>query len=151
MCGRAPDPWGLRACDVDRDRYLQVWREAYAEGRLDAFEHEERMQVAMAAKVDRASRRTVAGATPSRRVARQPPHADHGAHEGHGVFNSVAEKGAWRVLQSLPVIAVASGVKFDLTRAVPSGYVTEVTCVAVMGEVSVIVPRRSAWSWMECP
>ncbi len=48
-----PDPWSLRASDADRDKYLGLLREAYAEGRLDALEYEERMEQALGAKTYR--------------------------------------------------------------------------------------------------
>jgi hypothetical protein len=48
-----PDPWSLRASDADRDKYLGLLREAYAEGRLDAVEYEERMEQALGAKTYR--------------------------------------------------------------------------------------------------
>jgi hypothetical protein len=48
-----PDPWSLRASDADRDKYLGLLREAYAEGRLDAGEYEERMEQALGAKTYR--------------------------------------------------------------------------------------------------
>ncbi len=48
-----PDPWSLRASDADRDKYLTLLREAYAEGRLDAVEYQERMEQALGAKTYR--------------------------------------------------------------------------------------------------
>ena len=46
----AHDPWQWRASDADRDRYLAVLQDAYAEGRLTSDEYGERMQTALSAK-----------------------------------------------------------------------------------------------------
>lgn len=43
-------PGGLRASDTDRERYVAVLREAYAEGRLQREEYEERMDAAYRAR-----------------------------------------------------------------------------------------------------
>lgn len=147
------DPWDLRASDADRDRYLQALREAYAEGRLDASEYEDRMQAALAAKTYRELQPVVADlpvkqgqlpGPPSPHlpvpVRRDLPATAAGPTQLTGIFNSVAKKGVWQMPESLPVIAVMGEVKLDLTEAVLSGYVTEIKCVAVMGEVNVIVP-----------
>ena len=43
-------PADLRASDADRERYVEVLRESYAEGRLQADEYEERMDAAYRAR-----------------------------------------------------------------------------------------------------
>lgn len=47
------DPWSLRASDGDREKYLAVLREAYAEGRLTGPEYEERLEAVFEAKTYR--------------------------------------------------------------------------------------------------
>lgn len=51
MSNPAPyDPWRFRASDADREKYLAVLREAYAEGRLTAEEYDQRMTSALSAR-----------------------------------------------------------------------------------------------------
>lgn len=159
-----PDPWSLRASDADRDRYLALLREAYAEGRLDGAEYEERMHVALAAKTYRDLVPVLAelpvdpGRLPGPPVAHLPariaptepvpvpgplPGGQYPAGESRqvvAVFSSTSKQGPWLLPDSLPAVAVLGEVKLDLTNAVLSGPITEIKCFAIMGEINLIVP-----------
>lgn len=159
-----PDPWSLRASDAERDAYLTLLREAYAEGRLDAAEYEERMQVALAAKTYRDLLPVVRDLPidparlprPSGLYRYQPPAGLPVVRpqvpvpvptSGFGldnsllaVFGSTRRSGAWQVPASLPALALFGEVTINLTDAVLPGPVTELKCNAVLGSVEVIVP-----------
>lgn len=121
-----PDPWSLRASDADRDKYLGLLREAYAEGRLDAAEYEERMEQALGAKTYRdlypvltdlpidPSRVPGPPIAPSSQMmpAHRAPGADH----------------------YLPVAAPRATVA-------PAGYASENSVVSIFGSAS----RKGAW------
>ena len=51
--GQGIDPWSLRASDADREKYLDVLRDAYAEGRLTAEEYDERIEATYKARTYR--------------------------------------------------------------------------------------------------
>lgn len=159
-----PDPWSLRASDAERDTYLTLLREAYAEGRLDAAEYEERMAQALAAKTYRELLPVVRELPiDPARLPRPPmppspyqPPANLPANRptipvpvpvGLGadnsllaIFGSAARKGAWQVPQSLPALALFGEIKINLVDAVLPGQVTELKLNAVFGSVEVIVP-----------
>ncbi len=164
-----PDPWSLRASDADRDKYLALLSEAYAEGRLDSIEYEERMGRALAAKTYRdlypvltdlpidssrvpgppilgpaasasgGSDRYLPVAAPASNKARFPAGF---APENSvvSIFGSTSRKGSWVVPADLQVFSLFGDVTLDLTAALLSGMTTEVRCNAVFGSVNVIVP-----------
>ena len=164
-----PDPWSLRASDADRDKYLTLVREAYAEGRLDAAEYEERMGAALSAKTYRdlypvlidlpidpsrvpgppmirpgppaagEQERYLPVAAPSANSARLPLGF---APENSvvSIFGSTSRRGAWVVPEQLQVFSVFGDVTLDLTGAILSGMNTELRCNAVLGSVKVVIP-----------
>jgi hypothetical protein len=160
----APDPWAYRASDTDRDTYLTLLREAYAEGRLDAAEYEERMSLALAAKtysdllpvlqdlpVDTARLpRPPMAASPYPVPAQIPqPPLPGGLNSSLGlsmdntllaIFSSSSRRGVWQVPESQSALALFGDVKIDLSEAILPGQVTELKCYAILGSVQIIVP-----------
>lgn len=158
-----PDPWSLRASDAERDAYLTLLREAYAEGRLDAAEYEERMQDALAAKTYRDLLPVVRdlpidpsrlprppglyGPPPANLPVARPkvpvPVPTSGFTFDNSllaIFGSAKRTGAWQVPATLPSLALFGEVKLNLVDAVLPGMVTEFKCNAVFGSVELIVP-----------
>lgn len=159
-----PDPWSLRASDAERDACLTLLREAYAEGRLDGAEYEERMQEALAAKTYRELLPVVRdlpvdpARLPRPPMAPQPYQAPANlpvqrpvvpvpVPMGLGsdnsllaIFGSAARKGVWQVPPSLPALALFGEVKLNLINAVLPGPITELKCNAVFGSVEIVVP-----------
>jgi hypothetical protein len=161
-----PDPWLLRASDADREKILRVLREAYAEGRLDAAEYEERMSAALAAKtyadllglldslpVDPARLPSPPGAgrlpttTADPRPASLVPYASGlpGVYNGgpdspSAIFGSTARKGQWVLTAEPSAFALFGEVKLDLTSVVLSAMQTELRCNAVFGSIELVVP-----------
>ena len=161
-----PDPWALRASDADRDKYLELLREAYAEGRLDAAEYEDRMSTALAAKTYRDLYPVLSelpiepGRVPGPPIANPsptnpgrsyfpvaPPAAAGKYPAGFApddsivsVFGSANRSGVWHVPTQLQVFSMLGEVTLDLTSAVLPGMDTELRCNAVLGSVTIIVP-----------
>ena len=50
-------------------------------------------------------------------------------------------KGRWRITRRTNVVAVMGGASIDLRQAVFESAVVDITCVAVMGGVDIIVPE----------
>jgi hypothetical protein len=132
-------PQDFRASDADRDRVLDVLREACAEGRLTPEEYGERASRALAARTLgelvplTSDLPVIAGA-----VGPLPPMQDKPII---AIMSEETRAGRWAVPAQLRCIAVMGGVKLDLTEAVPTVRETHLTCVSVMGEVSVVVPE----------
>lgn len=143
-----PEPSGpqqMRASDADRDKYAAVLREAYAEGRLDATEYEERLASVYTA-------RTYGELAPVLRDLPVPPGAVPGAphlHPGAAPFlgappagsaAAVVPGGAWGIEVAAPgtaapgepsAVAVFGGVERKGRWVVPA----ESDAVAVFGGV----------------
>jgi Domain of unknown function (DUF1707)/Cell wall-active antibiotics response 4TMS YvqF len=131
-------PQDFRASDADRDRVLDLLREASAEGRLTPEEYEERAGAALVARthgdlVPLTADLPVAGGTvgPLPAVQDKPIIA---------IMSEDSRSGRWAVPAQLRCLAVMGGVKLDLTDAVPTARETHLSCVSIMGDVTIIVP-----------
>ena len=168
MTVERPEPGGadprpelsLRASDADRETYVTVLREAYAEGRLDADEYEERMDAAYRARTYGdllpllADLPTTAAAMPVPPPAAAASSATWQVGGGQvaagqggatspivAIFGGSERKGGWLVPAELPVVAVFGGVQLDLTAASFAAPVVELKAVAVFGGVEITVPE----------
>jgi len=124
----ASDPWGMRASDRDRDRVLDVLREAGAEGRLTPDELDERMAAALAARTlgelaaltaDLPAGQPAPGWLPG-----PPPSPPLGPEPAGDVFRidqrggSVQRTGRWVLPERLELRPSWCDVTLDLTEAV---------------------------------
>jgi Domain of unknown function (DUF1707)/Cell wall-active antibiotics response 4TMS YvqF len=130
-------PHDIRVSDADRDRVIDILREASAEGRLTAEEYDERASRALAA-------RTVSDLTPLTLdlpvvgpIGPMPPVQDKPII---AIMSEETRSGRWAVPAQLRCVAVMGGVKLDLTEAVPTARETHLSCVSIMGEVTIMVP-----------
>ena len=143
----------LRASDADRERVAELLRDAYAEGRLDAEEHAERIGAAYGAKTlgelapltrDLPAHRSVSFEKPpldAPRPAPLPP-ARQEAPTMLAVFGGASRKGRWRVGSRLRAIAVFGGVEIDLTDAVFESPEVVIEVTAIFGGVEIKVPEN---------
>ncbi|MFJ7248381.1 DUF1707 domain-containing protein [Kitasatospora sp. NPDC098652] len=148
----------LRVSDADRERVAELLRDAYAEGRLDAEEHAERIEAAYAAKTfgdlvpltrDLPAHRSVSfdkpplgAAAPAPAPARPLPPARHEAPSVVAIFGGASRKGRWRVGSHLTAFTAFGGVEIDLTDAVFESPEVEITVTAVFGGVDIRVPEN---------
>ncbi|MGW2371393.1 DUF1707 domain-containing protein [Kitasatospora sp. NPDC001683] len=148
----------MRVSDADRERIAELLRDAYAEGRLDAEEHAERIEAAYAAKTfgdlvpltrDLPAHRSVSfdksplGAhEPAPAPARPLPPARQEAPSVVAVFGGAARKGRWRVGSHLTAFTAFGGVEIDLTDAVFESPEVEITVTAIFGGVEIRVPEN---------
>lgn len=141
----------IRASDADRDRVAEALREAFAEGRLDAEEHGDR--------VDRAYRaKTLGELTPllADLPARHGATADGrvtGPQDGPAVpqqyvdprvaaiFGEASRGGRWVVPAYTTAMAVFGEVTIDLREAVLSQREVVIVANAVFGQISIKVPH----------
>ncbi|MFJ3924894.1 DUF1707 domain-containing protein [Streptomyces sp. NPDC090022] len=151
----ASDPRpALRASDADRERVVERLRDAVAEGRLDMDEFEERLEAAYTS-------RTYAELEPLTRdlpaVAAAYPPADRpapgtgtswparigGAGTSSGavaIMSGFQRKGHWTVPGRFTAVAFWGGGEIDLREANFAEREVEITCVAIMGGIEIVVP-----------
>jgi Domain of unknown function (DUF1707)/Cell wall-active antibiotics response 4TMS YvqF len=127
----------LRASDADRDRTVSRLRENLVEGRLTLEEFSERVDAAHAsrtlAELEALTRDLPAKTAPA--PQRKP------TRWSVAVMGGVERKNRWRVPESTYAIAIMGGCELDLRRAEIESSEVEITAVAVMGGVDIIVPE----------
>ncbi|MEY9929987.1 hypothetical protein ABH926_004629 [Catenulispora sp. GP43] len=152
----ANDPHStMRASDADRDRVAEALREAYAEGRLDVEEHNERVDLAYRAKTlgelspllsDLPQRHmgTVTGpATPIPEMPANyaPGSTGYGKTQITAVFAEQKRGGRWLVPAQTIAAAVFGSVTIDLREAVLTQREVVIVANAVFGSVEIKVPH----------
>ncbi|MFD8027223.1 DUF1707 domain-containing protein [Streptomyces sp. NPDC059717] len=156
--GTPPEPHApdLRASDADRERVVEVLRDAVAEGRLDMEEFEERLEATYKARTygelapitrDLPAAGVVA---PAVSLVKEPVESGGWAERivgGEGssasavaVMSGFQRKGRWTVPKRFNCFAFWGGGEIDLREAYFADREVEINCIAVMGGMSVIVP-----------
>ncbi|MEU9924512.1 DUF1707 domain-containing protein [Streptomyces griseoluteus] len=148
--GPVPD---LRASDADRERVAEILRDGLAEGRLDMAEFEERLDAAYRARTygELAPLTSdLPAAAPPASFTKRP--VDDGSWAsrivgGEGtstgavaVLSGFQRKGRWTVPKKFTCFAFMGGGEIDLREAFFADREVEISCVAVMGGLEVIVP-----------
>ncbi|MGH3321825.1 MAG: DUF1707 SHOCT-like domain-containing protein [Streptosporangiaceae bacterium] len=134
--GPSLEPRDLRAADSDRERTVELLREAAADGRLTLDEHSERMERAYAArKLGELTdlTRDLAGPTA------QPLAAD--ARPAVAFFGSEERRGRWVVPTRQPALSVCGNVVLDLREALLQRRELVIDATAICGGIEVIVPE----------
>jgi hypothetical protein len=126
------------ASDAERDRAASRLQAAFAEGRLNDSEFDERMRAALTARTRADLAELVtdlpAGGTVAAVPARPP-----------GRFavtfkSSIRRAGRWRVPERFNAVAYKGGCTLDLRAAELSGPVTTIRAVAYKSRIEVLVP-----------
>src|SRR5271157_4394955 len=133
---------GTRASDRERDAVVQRVQEAFAEGRLDDTEFDERMRAALTARTH-ADLDVLLTDLPA--VAAGPGPAPTVGGHGPGRFaialkSSVRRAGRWRVPERYTTVVYKGGGWLDLRAAELSGPVTTFVTVAYKSRVTILVP-----------
>ncbi|MFE9258877.1 DUF1707 domain-containing protein [Streptomyces sp. NPDC006879] len=150
-----PPTAGIRASDADRDRIAHLLADAFAQGRLTAEEHGERLEVLHHSKTmgqlealvgDLPDRSGAPDGVQAPEVSRAPA-APAGPTLPRGesvlaVCGSAARKGRWRPGARTRVVAVLGDVTIDLTEALFEQQVIEINALSVLGNVEVLVPEN---------
>lgn len=147
--GKPTPPPAVRASDADRDRVADILREALAEGRLQADEHAERIEVLYAAKTVPELEKLIHDLPAGQRTAPSPrPTARENASRPPGPRNVVAvlggadRGGSWRVGAQINAVAVCGGVDIDLTEAIFDHPEVVITATAICGGIGIQVPEN---------
>lgn len=147
----------IRASDSDRDQVLTVLSTAYAEGRLTADEHAERISAASAARtfddLIPLTRDLVPLHTPIQPVAPTPVPTDQvsvptidrrstGDSETLvAIFGGSTRRGVWRARKHINTFALFGGNELDFTEAVLENDVIEITGFWMFGGCTIKLPE----------
>jgi hypothetical protein len=137
--GRSP---ATRASDRERDAVVQCVQDAFAEGRLDDAEFDERTRAALTARTH-ADLDALLADLPA--AATAPGTAPAVPGRGPGRFavalkSSVRRAGRWRVPERYTTVVYKGGGWLDLRAAELSGPVTTFLAVAYKSRVTILVP-----------
>ena len=140
----APEPARppvIRVSDQDREAALRQLQLAFAEGRLDDGEFDERMRTALTARtsadLDRLTSDLPAAAAASTAPVRGAPAAGRWAV---AYKNSVRRGGRWRVPGRFTTVVYKGGGLLDLRAAELTAPVTTVVAVAYKSRIDILVP-----------
>ena len=132
----------IRASDDDRERVAAHLRAHMADGRLTLDELSERLDAAYRARtvgeLEELTRDLPASASPS--VA-QPVSTREATRWSVAVMGGVDRKRRWRIAERSNAVAVMGGVHLDLRQAEITAPEVEITAVAVMGGIEIVVPE----------
>jgi len=129
-----------RASDRERDAVVQRIQQAFAEGRLDDAEFDERMRSALTARTH-ADLDMLLGDLPAAATAGEAPAA--GRRPGRTAIalkSSVRRAGRWRVPERYTTVVYKGDGWLDLRAAEFSGPVTSFFAVAYKSQVTILVP-----------
>ena len=129
-----------RASDKERDAVVQRVQDAFAEGRLDDTEFDERTRAALTARTHAELDALLADLP-----AAAPGSAPAVPGSGPGRFaialkSSVRRAGRWRVPERYTTVVYKGGGLLDLRAAELSGPVTTFVAVAYKSRVTILVP-----------
>jgi hypothetical protein len=132
-------PPALRAADADRERVVASLRDHLVTGRLTLDEFSERVDAAHAARtiaeLDELVGDLPGGARPARTSERKT------TRWTVAIMGSARRTSRWRVAEHTAAVAVMGDCRLDLRKAeIPSSEI-EITAIAVMGDIEVIVPE----------
>ena len=137
--GRSP---ALRVSDRERDAVVQRVQAAFAEGRLDDTEFDERMRAALTART-RGDLDVLLTDLPAETAAPGPAPAAAGRGPGRlaiALKSSVRRGGRWRVPEKYTAVVYKGSGWLDLRAAELSGPVTTFVAVAYKSRMTILVP-----------
>lgn len=158
----------MRASDADREKVAGVLRDAYAEGRLTAVEHHERLEEAYRAQTYGDLLPVLRDlpvppgtlAVPTTNALVPTPNPDAGRADGGivvntgltgqgdtslvAIFGGFERRGAWTVPAESSALCIFGGGELDLTEAVLTSQETIITAVCIFGGLEITVPEGMA-------
>ncbi|MFF7334758.1 DUF1707 domain-containing protein [Streptomyces sp. NPDC008150] len=141
------DPRLMRVSHDDRDRMVEILRDAAAEGRLDIDELEERVELALTARTfadlePLAEDLPVpAPAPPAVRASAPAARAEGEAERWRGMGQRFRREGAWRVPLIAELESYGASVRLDYTVAqLPPGGRSELRLSTMGGSVRLTLP-----------
>jgi len=132
------EPDSVRASDSERDAAASRLQAAFAEGRLDDAEFDERMRAALTAR----TRTDLALLTTDLPAAAPAPVPDAGQPGRFAVTfkSSLRRAGRWRVPERLTTVVYKGEGLLDLRAAELTAPVTTISAVAYKSRIDILVP-----------
>src|SRR5580700_8690325 len=133
---------GVRVSDRERDAVVQRVQTAFADGRLDDTEFDERMRAALTART-RGELDVLLTDLPAETATPGPTPATAGRGPGRlaiALKSSVRRGGRWRVPEKYTAVVYKGSGWLDLRAAELSGPVTTFVTVAYKSRVTILVP-----------
>ncbi len=130
----------VRASTQERDAAVQRLQVAFAEGRLDDEEFDQRTATALRARTRAELDQLLADLPATVRTGTLAP-ASAAPRLVLGFKGSVARRGRWRVPEQSTTIAYKGNAELDLRAAELTAPVTTINALAYKARVEVIVPR----------
>jgi Domain of unknown function (DUF1707)/Cell wall-active antibiotics response 4TMS YvqF len=151
----------LRASDRDRDATVELLAQAASDGQLTLEEYSERVDVALAAKMQDElatvvsdlqqahgqvvlASQTAAVSVPAPRVVPAVPPATDltpAPEKIRAIMSSDQRQGRWTVPSHMQLRAVMGEITLELQEAVLTSHLTRIEASVTMGEIKVIVPE----------
>lgn len=137
----------MRASDADRERVVDVLRDAASDGRLTLEEHTDRVERAYASRTLGELKELTGDligqedSAKPRRGAPQDPLPDVDARPLTAIFGEDKRTGRWVVPTRQQVTAVFGQVSLDFREAVLQSRHVVINATAVFGKVELIVPE----------
>jgi hypothetical protein len=134
----APPAPAIRASDKERDTAVERLQVAFAEGRIDDQEFDQRMRSALTARTRTDLDRLLADLPRSGVLATVKPQPT--GRLLLAMKGGVQRRGRWRVPERLNAVAYKGACEVDLRAAELSAASTAITAVAYKGRVEILVP-----------
>jgi len=131
---------GTRASDREREAVVQRVQDAFAEGRLDDVEFDERTRAALTARTRADLDALLADLPAVTATASAPVTAPGPGRFAIALKSSVRRAGRWRVPERYTTVVYKGGGWLDLRAAELSGPVTTFVAVAYKSRVTILVP-----------
>ncbi len=135
-----PGERGTRASDRERDAVVQRVQDAFAEGRLDDAEFDERSRAALTARTHSDLDALLADLPAASSAPGPAPVLPGPGRFAVALKSSVRRAGRWRVPERYTTVVYKGGGWLDLRAAELSGPVTTFLAVAYKSRVTILVP-----------
>jgi hypothetical protein len=136
--GPTPATAAIRASDKERDAAVERLQVAFAEGRIDDQEFDERMRSALTARTRADLDRLMADLPRPGALATVEPQPT--GRLLLAMKGGVQRRGRWRVPERFNAVAYKGACEVDLRAAELSAASTAITAVAYKGRVEILVP-----------
>ncbi len=146
-----PQPSSMRASDSDRQLVIDVLNVAFTEGRLDPVEHQERLEVALAARTFGELESLTSDLVLAPQNTGEPVYRPQPARETQpavsmsnfvvSIFAGVERKGRWTVKESLNCLVTFGGADIDMREAVFEEKRCVVNVLCMFGGLNILVPE----------
>jgi hypothetical protein len=136
----APQPPTIRVSDQERDAAAQRLQAAFAEGRLDDDEFDQRMRAALTARTSTDLEKLTGDLPAARPAGAAPAIPARAGRLAVAYKGSVRRAGRWRVPERFTAVVYKGGGLLDLRAAELTAPVTTVIAVAYKSRIDILVP-----------